>query len=68
MKTLFPGLILFLTTTALMLIDAKSLFGGVTGTAGFAIGLVLLCLYGAGYLMYRIVSMYNEYRTNIDYQ
>ncbi|MBX2867359.1 MAG: hypothetical protein KTR18_01685 [Acidiferrobacterales bacterium] len=68
MKVLFPGLFLCFITLALMLVEAQSHFSGFTNSAGFAIGLILLCIYGAGYLFYRIVSMYNVYKTNIEYQ
>lgn len=65
---LFPALLLCFVTFILSLLNAHTLFQEITATTGFKLGILLVCAYGAGYLLYRIIAMYNEYRTNIEYQ
>jgi len=65
---LFPALLLCVVTCILSLLDAQTRFQEITATTGFKLGILLVCAYGAGYLLYRIVAMYNEYRVNSDYQ
>ena len=65
---LFPALLLCFVTCTLSLLDAHTRFQEITSTTGFKLGILLVCAYGAGYLLYRIVAMYTEYRVTLDYQ